>query len=80
MSFTASYTICTIMKWAWQIRHFGVRKGVYRVLVGKPKGKKPLGRPRLIWDDNSKLNLQEVECVPKNGLGWLRIEKGGWNL
>jgi hypothetical protein len=69
-----------MMRWAWQIRHIEVRKGVYRVLVGKPEGKKPLGRPRLIWEDNSKLNLQEVECVPKNGFSWLRMEKGGWNL
>jgi len=38
----------------------GERRGVYRVLVGKPEGKRPLGRPRLRWEDNIKLDLQEV--------------------
>jgi hypothetical protein len=38
-------------------------RGVYRVLVGKPKGKRPLGRPRRRWDDNIKMDLQEVGCV-----------------
>ena len=40
----------------------GERKGVYRVLVGKPEGKRPLGRPRPRWEDNSKMHLQEVGC------------------
>ena len=40
----------------------GVEKGVYRVLVGKPKGRRPLGRPRRRWVDNVRLDLQEVEC------------------
>ena len=38
------------------------RRGVYRVLVGKPEGKKPLGRPRRRWEDNIKMDLQEVGC------------------
>ena len=41
---------------------YGERRGVYRVLVGKPEGKRPLGRPRHRWEDNIKLDLQEVEC------------------
>jgi len=36
--------------------------GVYRVLVGKPEGKRPHGRPRSKWEDNIRLNLQEIEC------------------
>ena len=40
----------------------GERRGVYRVLVGKPEGKRPLGRPRLRWEDNIKMDLQEVRC------------------
>ena len=40
----------------------GGRKGVYRVLVGKPEGKRPLGRPRRRWEDNIKMDLQEVGC------------------
>jgi hypothetical protein len=38
----------------------GERRGIYRVLVGKPEGKRPLGRPRRRWEDNIKMNLQEV--------------------
>ena len=40
----------------------GERRGVYRVLVGKPDGKRPLGRPRRRWEDNIKKDLQEVGC------------------
>ena len=40
----------------------GERRGIYRVLVGKPGGKRPLGRPRPGWDDNIKMVLQEVGC------------------
>jgi len=40
----------------------GERRVVYRVLVGKPKGKKTLGRPRRRWEDNVKMDLQEVGC------------------
>jgi len=39
-----------------------VRREVYRVLVGKPEGKRPLGRPRRRWEDNIKMDLQEVGC------------------
>jgi len=40
----------------------GERRGVYRVLVGKPEGRRPLGRPRRRWEDNIKIDLQEVGC------------------
>ena len=40
----------------------GERRGVYRVLVGKPEGKNPLGRPRHRWEENIKIDFQEVEC------------------
>ena len=45
----------------------GARRGVYRVLVGKHEGKRPLGRPSLRWEDNIKMNLQEVGC---GGMDW----------
>jgi hypothetical protein len=51
----------------------GERRGVSRILVGKPEGKRPLGRPRLRWEDDNKMNLQEVECGGMEGSGWLRI-------
>jgi len=40
----------------------GERRGVYRILIGKPEGKRPIGRPRHRWEDNIKMNLQEVGC------------------
>jgi hypothetical protein len=40
----------------------GERRGVYRVLVGQIEGKRPLGRPRRKWENNIKIDLQEVEC------------------
>jgi len=47
------------------------------VLVEKPKGKRPLGRPRLRWEDNIKMDLQEVGCGVWTRLIWLRIGTGG---
>ena len=50
------------MRKAGHVARMGERRGVYRVLVGKPEGKRPLGRPRRRWEDNIKFNLQEVGC------------------
>ena len=49
-----------IMRWAGQVVRMGEGRGVYRVLVGKPEGKRPLGRPRCRREDNIKMDLQEV--------------------
>ena len=46
------------------------RRGIYRILVGKPEGKRPLGRPRHRWEDNIKMDLQEVEC---RGMDWIEL-------
>ena len=46
------------------------RRGVYRVLVGKHKGKRSLGRPRRRWEDNIKMDLQEVGC---GGMNWIKL-------
>jgi hypothetical protein len=59
---------------------YGERKGLYRVLVGKPEGKRPLKRSRLRWEDNIKMNLQEERCGCVVGSSWLRIETGGGHL
>jgi hypothetical protein len=48
------------IKWAGHIARMGERRGAYRVLVGKSDGKRPLGRPRRRWEDNIKIDLQEV--------------------
>jgi hypothetical protein len=45
-------------------------RGVYRVLVGKPEGKRPLGRPTSRWEDNIKMDLQEVGC---GGMDWIEL-------
>jgi len=50
------------MKWAGHIALMGERTGVYRALVGKSEGKRPLGRSRHRWKDNIKMDLQEVGC------------------
>ena len=47
----------------------GERRGVYRVLVGKPEGKRPLGRPKGRWEDNIKMGLQEVG----GGMDWMEV-------
>jgi len=48
------------MKWAGHVARMGEERGVYRVLVGKLEGKRPLGRPRRRWVDNIRMDLQEV--------------------
>jgi len=48
------------MRWAGHVARMGVDRGVQRVLVGKPEGKRPLGRPRRRWEDNIKMDVQEV--------------------
>ena len=50
------------MRWAGHVARMGEEMGVYRVLVGKPEGKRPLGRPRRRWVDNIIMDLQEVGC------------------
>jgi hypothetical protein len=50
------------MRWAGHIARMEEGRGMYRVLVGKPEGKRPLGRPRRRWEDNIKMDLQEVGC------------------
>ena len=50
------------MRRAGHVARMGERRGVYRVLVGKPEGNRPLGRPRRRWEDNITVDLQEVEC------------------
>jgi hypothetical protein len=66
------------MGWAGHVARTEERRGVYRVLVGKPEGNRPLGRPRRRWEDNIKMDLQEVGCevmdwfdLPRIGTGQL---------
>ena len=57
------------MRWAGHVARIGEERGVYRVLVGKPEGKRPLGRPRRRWVDNIRMDLQEVRCVYMDCIG-----------
>ena len=59
---------------------YGERRGVYMVLVGKPEGKRPLGRPRHRWENNIKMDLHEWERVVGTGWSWLRIGTVGGRL
>jgi len=58
----------------------GHRTGVFRVLVRKREGKRPLGRPKLRWEDNIKMDLQEVGCAVWTGSSWFRIGTGSGHL
>jgi hypothetical protein len=48
------------MRWAGHAARMGEKRGAYRILVGRPQGRRPLGRPRCRWEDNIKMDLQEV--------------------
>jgi hypothetical protein len=48
------------MKWAGHVERMGEKRNAYRILVGKPEGKRPLGRPRRRWVDNNKMDLREI--------------------
>jgi len=56
-------------RWAGHVARMGEERVVYRALVGKPKGRRPLGRPRRRWADNIRLDLQEVGCVYMDWIG-----------
>jgi hypothetical protein len=64
-------------RWAGHVARMGEKRGVYRVLNGKPEGKRQLGRPRHRWDDNIKTDLQEGGC---GGVDWteLALDRDRW--
>jgi hypothetical protein len=62
------------MRWAGYVARMGEGKNVYRVLVGKPEGKRPLGRPRRRWEDGIGMDLEEIGWGGVwSGFNWLRI-------
>jgi hypothetical protein len=60
------------MRWAGHVAHIGESRGVCRVLVEKPEGKRPLGRPKHRWEDNIKMDLQGVGYVD---IDWIDLAK-----
>jgi len=65
------------MRWAEHVARMGEETGVYRVLVGKPEGKRLLGRPRRRWVDNIRMDLQEVGCGYVDWIG-LAQDRDRW--
>ena len=68
------------MRWAGNVARLGEKRGASSVLVGKPEGKRPPGRPRHRWEDNIKMDLQEVGFGAGTGSSWLRIGTGSGHL
>jgi hypothetical protein len=68
------------MRWAGHVARMGEGRNVYRVLVGKPEGKRPLGRQRHRWEDGIKMDLREIGWGVWSGFTWLRIGIFGWLL
>ena len=68
------------VRWVGHVALMGVGRGVYRDLVGKSEGKREMGRPRLRWENNIKMDLQEVGCAVWTGSSWLRIGTDGGHL
>ena len=65
------------MGWAGHVARMGEESGAYRVLVGKPEGKRPLGKPRRRWVDNIRMDLQEVGCGYVDWIG-LAHDRDSW--
>jgi hypothetical protein len=65
------------MRWAEHVVRLGEERDLYKVLVGKPEGKRPLGRPRRKWEDNIRMDLQAVGC---GGIDWIGLtqDRGKW--
>jgi len=67
------------MRRAGHVARMGEKRGVYRVLVGKPEGRRPLGRPRRGWADNIRMDLQEVGCGYMDWIG-LAQDRDRWRM
>ena len=68
------------MRWAGHVARMDEDRGAYRVLVGKPEGRRPLGRPRHRWVDNIRLDPQEVGCGYMDWIGLAQDREGGGRL
>jgi hypothetical protein len=65
------------MRWVGHVARMREERGVYTILVGKPEGKRPMGRPRRRWEDNIRMDLQEVGC---GGMDWIGLaqDRDSW--
>jgi hypothetical protein len=62
------------MRWAGHVARMGAKRNAYRILEGKPEGKRPLGRQRRRWVDNIKIDLREIEW---DGMDWIDLNQDG---
>jgi hypothetical protein len=62
------------MRWARHVARMGEKRNAYRILVGKPVGKRPLGRPRRRWVDNIKMDLRDIGW---DGMDWIDLAQEG---
>jgi hypothetical protein len=67
------------MIWGGHVARMGETTNAYRILMGKPEEKRPLGRPRRRWVDDSKMDLREIEC---DGMDWIELaqDKDQWRV
>jgi hypothetical protein len=67
------------MKWAGHVARMGAKRNACRILVGKPEGKRPLGRPRCKWEDNIKMDFRDKGW---GGMGWIELvqDRDQWGL
>jgi hypothetical protein len=67
------------MRWAGRVAHMGEERKVYKVLVEKPEGKRPLGRPRCRWEDGIRMDLREIGL---GGMDWIRLaqDRNRWRV
>jgi hypothetical protein len=65
------------MRWAGHVARMEEGRVAYRVLVGRPEGKRPLGRPKRRWEDDIKMDLRVTGIDGRTGFGWLRRGSGG---
>jgi len=63
------------MRWAGHVARMGEERGVCRVLVGKPEGRRPVGRPRHRWVDNIRMIFKRWDVGVWTGLGWPSIDR-----
>jgi len=63
------FVLLLVMRWAGNVARIGEERGVYRVLLGKPEGRRPMGRPRRRWVNNIRMDLQEVGCGYTDWIG-----------
>ena len=69
----------SLLRWAGHVACMGEVRGVYRILVGKPEGRRPLGRSRCRWVDNIRMDLQEVGCGYMDWIG-LAQDRDRWRM